>query len=173
MVGRLFSFWDGLFSGAMLDFQGFFKYFSSCFLLIWRNIWSIESGQIIIYHQPRFPWKKGIPLFKTLPFGGPGRVRSRANLTKSNVIYLFRFYLFCFISEGDDFPWNVCRGYPSKTMEKSGENLRFFHVFHGAFVVFSLKFDRGYPTKIAGTWEGFLFFSVFHWKTNAFFQQFL
>ena len=33
------------------------------------------SGQIIIFHQPRFPANKGISLTKP-PVGGPGRVRS-------------------------------------------------------------------------------------------------
>ena len=28
-----------------------------------------ESGQIIIFHQPRFPWNKGISLTKPPPFG--------------------------------------------------------------------------------------------------------
>ena len=36
---------------------------------------SHRSGQIIIFHQPRFPWNKGISL-PQLPFGGPGRVTS-------------------------------------------------------------------------------------------------
>ena len=40
--------------------------------------WTNPSGQSIIFHQPRFPWKKGIPLTKP-PFG----VRScRYNLTR-------------------------------------------------------------------------------------------
>ena len=40
------------------------------------------SGQIIIFHQPRFPWNKGIPLTKP-PFGGKiGRVFGRYNLTR-------------------------------------------------------------------------------------------
>ncbi len=34
------------------------------------------TGQIMIFHQPRFPWNKGISLTKP-PFRGPGRVRSR------------------------------------------------------------------------------------------------
>ena len=39
---------------------------------------------MIIFHQPRFPGNKG-PHFpsKKLPLGGPGRVRSRANLTRT------------------------------------------------------------------------------------------
>ena len=40
-----------------------------------------ETGQIIIFHQPRFPWNKGISLTKP-PFGGPGRVWGRYNLTR-------------------------------------------------------------------------------------------
>ena len=35
-----------------------------------------------IFHQPGFSCNKGISLTKP-PFGGPGRVRSRANLTRS------------------------------------------------------------------------------------------
>ncbi len=38
-----------------------------------RNL--LYSGQIIIFHQPRFPWNKGISLTNP-PFRGPGRVRS-------------------------------------------------------------------------------------------------
>ncbi len=33
------------------------------------------SGQIIIFHQPGFPWNKGLSLHQ-LPFGGPGPVTS-------------------------------------------------------------------------------------------------
>ena len=36
-------------------------------LLIYVNVY--VSGQIIIFHQPRFPWNKGISLTKP-PFGG-------------------------------------------------------------------------------------------------------
>ena len=36
----------------------------------------------IIFHQPRSPRNKGISLTKP-PFGGPGRVRSRLNLTQN------------------------------------------------------------------------------------------
>ena len=40
----------------------------------------------IIFHQPiDFPEIAGDFQSKTLPFGGPGRVRSRANLTRYNI----------------------------------------------------------------------------------------
>ena len=35
----------------------------------------------MIFHQPRFPWNKGISL-PDLPFGDPGRVFGRSNLTR-------------------------------------------------------------------------------------------
>ena len=41
------------------------------------------SGQIIIFHQPRFPWNKGISLPNSYILGEIGRVRSRANLTST------------------------------------------------------------------------------------------
>ena len=37
-------------------------------LAVIDHAWGIQSGQIIIFHQPRFPWNKGISLTK-LPFG--------------------------------------------------------------------------------------------------------
>ena len=52
--------------------------------------WMNQSGQITnitIFHQPRFCWNKGISL-PQLPFGGPGRVRSRPNLTRL-IIYTY------------------------------------------------------------------------------------
>ena len=39
----------------------------ACFQSLQTKSW-IKSGQIIIFHQPRFPWNKGIPLTKP-PFG--------------------------------------------------------------------------------------------------------
>ena len=49
----------------------------------WWIILSVQqwSGQIIIFHQPRFPWNKGNSLSKP-PFGVKTRVRSRWNLTR-------------------------------------------------------------------------------------------
>ena len=41
-----------------------------------------KSGQIIIFHQPRFPWNKEISLTFHHHLGEIGRVRSRANLTR-------------------------------------------------------------------------------------------
>ena len=49
------------------------------------------SGQIIIFHQPRFPWNEGISLTKP-PFGGPGRVFGRYNLTRRLYNSLFSFF---------------------------------------------------------------------------------
>ena len=44
-------------------------------------LWQL-SGQIIIFHQARFPWNKGISLTKP-PFGVKTRVFGRYNLTRT------------------------------------------------------------------------------------------
>ena len=41
-----------------------------------RILPSYRSGQIVIFHQPRFPWNKGISALQ-LPFGGPKNVWGR------------------------------------------------------------------------------------------------
>ena len=47
-------------------------------LLIYQLHLSNDSDQIKTFHQPRFPWNKGshFPSY-SLPFGGPGRVKSQ------------------------------------------------------------------------------------------------
>ena len=54
-------------------------------------------------------------------------------------------------------------------MKKSGENCRFCHVFHGAFIVFSLQFGGGYPRKIAGNHKSVCFFSLLFSAKPCFF----
>ena len=44
----------------------------------------IHSGQTIVFHQPKFSWNK-MTSPPQLPFGGRGRVSSRANLTRVHV----------------------------------------------------------------------------------------
>ena len=52
-----------------------------------QNHYDIPSGQIIIFHQPRFPWNKGISLTKP-PFGVKTRVFGRYNLTRFHEILI-------------------------------------------------------------------------------------
>ena len=63
---------------------------------------------------------------------------------------------------------NPSRGRPSKTMKKPGENFTFCHVFHPTFIVFSLKFCRGYPRKIVGGYKSVSFFAVFFIENHVF-----
>ena len=44
-----------------------------------------ESGQSIIFHQPRFPWNKGISLPKSYLLGESSCVRSQANFTAEKI----------------------------------------------------------------------------------------
>ncbi len=55
-----------------------------------RSLYIYISGQIIIFHQPRFPWNKGISLIQ-LPFG----VRSCevAILLPDIYIYIYQLYI--------------------------------------------------------------------------------
>ena len=57
-------------------FLRFLEEFVSVVVITWWGSWGLYmltiliyiSGQIIIFHQPRFPWNKGISLLQ-LPFG--------------------------------------------------------------------------------------------------------
>ena len=55
-----------------------------CFFFRYVNTFYLDfqiSGQILIFHQPRFPWNRRFPLLFTNIRGEIGRVRSRPNLT--------------------------------------------------------------------------------------------
>ena len=49
------------------------------------SYWVLHPGQIIIFHQPRFPWNRGISLTFSPPFGVKTRVFGRYNLTRLNI----------------------------------------------------------------------------------------
>ena len=49
----------------------------------------MDSGQIIIFHQPRFPWNvRGFPFQLATEIGGPGRVFGRYNFPSTGVLHL-------------------------------------------------------------------------------------
>ena len=57
MVGRLLSFWDGIFSGAMLNFQGVMSMptYGEGFYLVIANVW-VHPGCCFLM-TPFTPWK--------------------------------------------------------------------------------------------------------------------
>ena len=63
--------------GEMLNFS-----FVNGKLMVWDSLDPHISGQITIFHQPRFPWNKGISRNLNYLLGEIGRVRSRFHLTK-------------------------------------------------------------------------------------------